>query len=112
MRILPPFFFGHFSLGGQCTTFGAVRQNSPGWLTVATPTRFHGTILLVSDRGERRFLWFLTLVVGLAVCVFSFSGHQSMARLVVLPLGIFLAVWAWVRLRRLSRRRSRHERVE
>jgi hypothetical protein len=66
----------------------------------------------VSDRGERRFLWFLALVVGLGVCVFSFTGHDSMVRLVFLPLGIFLIVAASIRLRRLSRRRSRHERVE
>jgi hypothetical protein len=91
---------------------GAVRQNSPGWLTAATPTRFHGTILLVSDRGERQFLWFLMLVVGLGICVFSFTGHSSMIRLIFLPLGIFLVVAAWIRLRRLGRRRSRHERVE
>jgi hypothetical protein len=66
----------------------------------------------VSDRGERRFLWFLTLVVGLGVCAFSFTGHDSMVRLVFLPLGIFLIVAASIRLRRLSRRRSRHQRVE
>jgi hypothetical protein len=66
----------------------------------------------VSDRGERRFLWFLALLVGLGVCAFSFTGHGSMIRLIFLPLGIFLVAAASIRLRRLSRRRSRHERVE
>jgi len=66
----------------------------------------------VSDRGERQFLWFLALVVGLGICVFSFTGQHSMIRLVFLPLGIFLVVASAIRLRRLGRRRSRHERVE
>ena len=61
----------------------------------------------MSDRGERRFLWFLTLVVGAGVCVFAFSGHQSMVRLVFLPLGLFLIGVSVYRIRRLSRRRGR-----
>jgi len=92
---------------------GAVRQNSPVWLTVATATRFHGTIFPVSDRGERQFLWFLALVVGLGLCAFAFAGNGSIVRLVLfLPLGIFLVVASAIRLRRLGKRRSRHERVE
>jgi len=52
-------------------------------------------------------LWFLTLVVGLGVSVFAFSGHQSMIRLVFLPLGLFLIGVSVYRIRRLSRRRGR-----
>ena len=66
----------------------------------------------MSDRGERQFLWFLVMIVGLAISVFSFSGHDSPLRLVFLPLGIFLIVAATIRIRRLGRRRSRHERIE
>jgi len=81
-------------------------------LTVSTLARFHVIVLPVSDRGERQFLWFLALMVGVGVCAFSFTGHDSMIRLVFLPLGIFLVVASTIRLRRLSRRRSRAERIE
>jgi hypothetical protein len=111
MRILPPFSLRISHFGCDAQLLGAVRQNRAKSLTVATLTRFHGTILLVSDRGERQFLWFLILVVGLGVCAFSFTGQDSMIRLIFLPLGIFLLVAASVRLRRLGKRRSRHEKV-
>jgi hypothetical protein len=66
----------------------------------------------VSDRGERKFLWFLVLIVGAGVCAFCFAGKDPI-RFVFLPLGLFLFVIAWIRLRRLGRRRSsRHEIVE
>jgi hypothetical protein len=52
-------------------------------------------------------LWFLTLLVGVGVCVFAFSGHHSMIRLVFLPLGLFLIGVSGYRIRRLSRRRGR-----
>jgi hypothetical protein len=52
-------------------------------------------------------LWFLTLLVGVGVCAFAFSGHQSMFRLVFLPLGVFLIGVSIYRMRRLSRRRGR-----
>ncbi|HTW36235.1 MAG TPA: hypothetical protein VMD53_16560 [Rhizomicrobium sp.] len=66
----------------------------------------------MSDRGERKFLWFLALVVGLAICIFSFSGQGSVIRLIFLPLGIFVVVASWIRLRRLGRRRSKLEKIE
>jgi hypothetical protein len=92
--------------------FVAVRQIGSIRLTFADAARFHGKLLPVSDRGERQFLWFLMLVVGLGVCAFSFTGRESMIRLVFLPLGIFLVVASSIRLRRLGRRRSRHQKVE
>ena len=69
-------------------------------------------MFLVSDRSERKILWYLTLFVGVGVCVFAFSGHDMPIRLIFLPLGVFLVIVAAVRLRRLGRRRPRSQRVE
>jgi hypothetical protein len=63
----------------------------------------------VIDRGERQILWFFTLLVGVGVCAFSFTDPKTMIRLIFLPLGIFIVVAAFARLRRLGRRRPRTE---
>jgi len=60
----------------------------------------------VSDRGERRFLWFLTLIVGVGICLFSISGQHPLRLVFLLPGGLLVVV-AWMRLRRLGRRRPR-----
>ena len=62
----------------------------------------------MSDRGERQFLWFLTLVVGIGVCVFAIGGQSPLRLLFLLPGG-FLVALAWTRLRRLGRRRPRSQ---
>lgn len=57
----------------------------------------------MSNRDEKRFLWFLVLLVGVGVCVFSFTG-ETMIRFVFLPLGVFLVVVSAYRMRRLGRK--------
>jgi 1,4-dihydroxy-2-naphthoate octaprenyltransferase len=112
MQILPPFSLGRFSFERAAHNFCAVRQNGTTWLTVATVARFYATILLVSDRGERKFLWFLVIVVGLALCAFGFTHQNPAVPLIFIPLGIFLIVWGVVRIRRLGKRRSKLQKIE
>jgi hypothetical protein len=66
----------------------------------------------VTDRGERRLLWFLTLLVGVGLCVFSLSNSVSMVRLAFLPVGLLVIAFAIFRIRRLSRRHSRSREFE
>jgi hypothetical protein len=61
----------------------------------------------MNDRGERRFLWFLVILVGAGFCVFSLSNSAAPARLAFLPVGLLIIALATYRLRRLSRRRPR-----
>jgi hypothetical protein len=58
----------------------------------------------MSYRGERQFLWFLTLLVGIALCWFSTTGS---GRLLFLAPGLGVVIFSAIRLRRLRRRRSR-----
>lgn len=88
-----------------------VRQKRLIRLTVATVTRFRGIFFRVSDRGERRFLWFLTLIVGVGLCLFAVAGPNPLRLLLLLPGG-FLVFLAWMRLRSLGRRRPRSQDVE
>jgi hypothetical protein len=88
-----------------------VRQKRQSGSTVATLTITRAIVIRVSDRGERKFLWFLVLIVGVGICVFPFAGEDPI-RFVFLPLGAFLILVAWFRLRRLGRRRARPGDVE
>jgi hypothetical protein len=47
----------------------------------------------------------MALIVGIGVCAFSFTGDDSMIRLVFLPLGLFITAASAYRFRRLGRKR-------